>query len=87
MYNAFSMSYERNGDYTLGCTYTVGFGLQKKHNTAILCLISAEIVICRPQLLSNLSLLANLSLIIACLSFIAEMNHKSAQLAVYTFGT
>ena len=30
------MSHEENSDGSLGYTYTIGFWVQKKHNTAIL---------------------------------------------------
>ena len=58
----------------------------KTHTTAFLQWICAQIAITWPQLLSNLSLLANSSLLIACLSFSIEISYKTSQLAIYTFG-
>ena len=64
------MSYERISDSTLRYTYIIGVWVKKIRTIAILCLISAETILHQSQLLSNLLLLASLSLFIACLSYL-----------------
>ena len=62
------------------------FGLIK-HIPLLLCIESLlNSLYIDLHLLSKLSLWTNLSLIIACSSFIVEICHKTSQLALYSFG-